>query len=153
MTEGQWVMITIHLVSALFGQSVWRHSVIVSGYPITVAQVLTFMTLATFTSAILGNAAVILLKVKTPLEQAGVRIPRKQCNRIKPLLPVAILLSLLAIVYYFGYYHHSSFMFIILFGVTLAKLTMKLVVSEMLLVLHFRFLKSYCLSDCPLYTV
>ena len=121
-------MITVHFLSAIFGQSIWQTALSAFGYQITLSQLLSLMTLLTFANAILGNAATILFSFKTPLEKVGVTIARKQCNRYKPTFPVLIVIGLLYVSYNLGYYHLNPMMFIGLFGVTLAKLTMKLVV-------------------------
>ena len=133
VTEAQWSMIVIHLASALFGQSIWSTTVITLGsYSLTLSQVLALFTLATLSNAIASNALIVLFGAATPLDRLGVSIPRKHqagFDRAVPLIPITVLTTVLAIAYSLGYYHINYTLFILTFGLTYAKLTMKLVVS------------------------
>ena len=131
VTEAQWSMIVIHLVSAIWGQSIWSTPIVfLFGHQWILSEVLSLMTLATLSNAIISNASFVLLNVKTPLDRLGVNIPRKKgLITILPAIPVILLTLIMVIAYNYGYYHVNCTMFILTFGFTYAKLTMKLVVS------------------------
>lgn len=137
VSEAQWSMILIHLASAIFGQTLWSSTTLsVLGFTFTLTQVLAFFSLASLANAVLSNAAIVVFGVATPLEKAGVSIPRRQEAPNKPVLPVAMLSTLAVIAYKLGYFHLNPTMYVLTFGFAYAKLTMKLVVSE----LYFYFL-------------
>ena len=124
-------MILIHLTAALFGQSVWSGTTVSVpfGLTFTLTQLLALLSVASLANAVLSNAAIVLLGVETPLEKAGVSIPRRLVAPNKPVLPVAALSTLAFIAYKLGYFHLNPTMYVLAFGFAYAKLTMKLVVS------------------------
>ncbi len=124
-------MILIHLTAALFGQSVWSGTTVSVpfGLTFTLTQLLALLSVASLANAVLSNAAIVLLGVETPLEKAGVSIPRRLVAPNKPVLPVAALSTLALIAYKLGYFHLNPTMYVLAFGFAYAKLTMKLVVS------------------------
>ncbi|KAI2806737.1 hypothetical protein BLOT_008695 [Blomia tropicalis] len=132
VTEAQWSMIVIHLVSAIWGQSIWSTPIVfLFGHQWILSEVLSLMTLATLLNAIISNASFVLLNVKTPLDRLGVNIPRKKgLITILPAIPVILLTLIMMIAYNYGYYHVNCTMFILTFGFTYAKLTMKLVIAH-----------------------
>ena len=101
------------------------------GIELSLTQILAILSLSSLANAILSNASIVLLNVRTPLDKAGVNIPRRQGvnHRIKPVIPVVALTVLAVLSYKLGYYHVNCTMFILMFGFTYAKMTMKLVVS------------------------
>lgn len=125
-------MICVHLVSALFGQSIWNYQLLTLGnITLNMGMLLMLTTLVTLTNAIVNNVAIILFHVQTPLERAGIKIQRRYYNysTIKPIYPTLFLSALIIYSYYNGYYHLYPAIFIFAFGFNFAKLTMKLVVS------------------------
>lgn len=125
-------MIFIHLISAMFGQSIWKYPLVTFGnIPFSLGIILMLTTLITLTNTIANNAAIILFHVQTPLEKAGIIIERRYYNyrTIKPIYPTLFLSTLIIYCYVRGYYHLYPAIFILAFGLNFAKLTMKLVVS------------------------
>ena len=143
-------MILIHSFAAIYGQSIWSDTTVtlLPGITLTLTQLLAVLSLSSLANAILSNAAIVLFGVQTPLDKAGLKIPRRQGNRIIPVIPVTVLSILAMISYKLGYFHLNCMMYVLLFGFTYAKLTMKLVVSDpkfldpilglILILLHFR---------------
>ncbi|KAJ6220585.1 hypothetical protein RDWZM_006397 [Blomia tropicalis] len=123
---------TMLQVSAIWGQSIWSTPIVfLFGHQWILSEVLSLMTLATLSNAIISNASFVLLNVKTPLDRLGVNIPRKKgLITILPAIPVILLTLIMMIAYNYGYYHVNCTMFILTFGFTYAKLTMKLVIAH-----------------------
>lgn len=124
-------MVLIHLGAAVYGQTIWSSTTLtlLPGLTVTLTQILAGLSLASLANAILSNGAIALLGARTPLDRLGVKIPRRSGNGLKPVIPAALLSLLAVMAYKLGYYHLNPIMFVLLFGFTYAKLTMKLVVS------------------------
>lgn len=75
VTEAQWSMVAIHLVSAAAGPAIWD-KIIIKTPLIDVKDAVCLATAATMFFASATNVAVALGLQETPLETNGVRIPR-----------------------------------------------------------------------------
>ncbi|KAH9417603.1 hypothetical protein DERP_010417 [Dermatophagoides pteronyssinus] len=132
VTEAQWTMILTHLVTAIYGQSIWNYRIYVGTIvSIELRTLLSILTLITLFNSILYQTSIILLGRQTPLEKAGVKIERNR--NFKPLKPVFAPLFLSVLIYYCytnGYYHMNPTMFILFCGLIFAKMTMKLVIAH-----------------------
>lgn len=136
VTEAQWTMIFIHVLSAIFGQEFWSYDIFgFNNLTLQLRTLLSLMTILTLTISIVNNISIILFNVKTPLERAGIVLQRKHCNKyfgqiLKPIWPAMFLIVLIIYCYNHGYYHLNPTMFVLAFGFNFAKLTMKLVVAH-----------------------
>nr|XP_046913672.1 cholinephosphotransferase 1-like [Dermatophagoides farinae] len=132
VTEAQWTMILTHLVTAVYGQSIWNYQIHVGTIvSIELRTLLSFATLITLFNSIIYQTSIILLGRQTPLEKAGVKIERnKNFNPYKPLLAPLFLSVLIYYCYTNGYYHMNPAMFILFCGLSFAKMTMKLVIAH-----------------------
>lgn len=169
-------MILTHLVTAVYGQSIWNYQIHVGTIvSIELRTLLSIATLITLFNSIIYQTSIILLGRQTPLEKAGVKIERnKNFNPYKPLLAPLFLSVLIYYCYTNGYYHMNPAMFILFCGLSFAKMTMKLVVCIFfclivvcryfylifflfvtLLIMSFCFphlpSSSQCTIDCPLH--
>ncbi|KAF7491797.1 Choline/ethanolaminephosphotransferase 1 [Sarcoptes scabiei] len=135
VTEAQWTMIAVHLVSAIFGQSIWSQTLsLTPTLALELRTIFLILTLLSLLNSILSNAAIVLLGIRTPLERLGAPIKRRydgiSFKTIKPILPALFLSILIYYSYQQGYYHLNPTMFILAFGFNFAKLTMKLVIAH-----------------------
>lgn len=130
VSEGQWSMILIHFLTAVYGQRVW-HTVVttVFGYKLTIVHVLFTLTLVALCRSIFENIQMVMFKKETPLETLGVRIPRRN-DVYSPLVPLFILISLTTCGYFSGLFELSPSVFMLTYGFSFAKLTMKLVMMN-----------------------
>jgi hypothetical protein len=122
-------MVAIHLLSCIYGQKFWHYPLIsFFGIELSPGQLLAVSTIITVSIALINNVRIILGK-KTPLDEMGVKIPRRNDNIWPPFWSAAIMTLLAVVSYATGYFHVSPSLFVFTFGFTFAKLTMKLVVS------------------------
>lgn len=130
VSEGQWAMILIHFVTAIYGQRFW-HTVVATlfGFKLTIVHCLFSLTLVALGRSILENVQMVMLKKDTPLEALGVRIPRRN-DIYSPLLPLFVLMALTIGGFFSGLFELSPSVFMLTYGFAFAKLTMKLVMMN-----------------------
>lgn len=128
MSEGQWFMVIIHLLTAWYGQRIWQNQISIFGVEFALTHILALATVISMSTAILANIRLILGQ-STPLDR-HVKIERKTHNIWSPLFPCLILTILALISFSSGYFHVSPSLFVMAFGFAFAKITIKLVVSE-----------------------
>lgn len=89
VTEAQWSMVAIHLVSAAGGSAVWDQVVCTTPL-LHVKDVVCLTTAATLLFASAVNISVALGLRETPLEASGVKIPRSPLT-LWPMLTYAVI--------------------------------------------------------------
>ena len=126
VSEAQWAMIAMHLVTAICGQRLWRTPVFDTG--LEVNQLIGMAAIFSSLIVIYRNILIIMGQ-KTPLDELGIEIKRRTSYLWKPAFPIAILTASAIVSYSIGYFHVSPSLFIFTFGFAFAKITIRLVVS------------------------
>lgn len=130
VSEAQWTMILVHSLTALYGQRFWQTSIFpLFGAKIQLVHLIAFCTYGSLIRSIVENGRMALLGSPTPLEAVGINIPRRS-SVIQPLIPLGLLLTLTHFCYVKGLFHVSLTIFSLTFGLSFAKLTMKLVMMN-----------------------
>lgn len=130
VSEAQWTMILVHSLTAMYGQRFWQTVLFsILGFKIQLVHVVAFCTYASLIRSIIENAKMALFGLPTPLEAVGINIPRRS-SVIQPLVPLGILIALSHFCYVKGLFSVSLTIFTLAFGLSFAKLTMKLVMMN-----------------------
>ncbi|CAN8026522.1 unnamed protein product [Ixodes persulcatus] len=127
VSECQIVMVVAHLVTAAYGQDLWKTTVIFELREIMVAATVCSMALAIF-----GNARIVF-GGKTPIDHY-VKLPRRKASGmierlLHPLVPLAGLTGCLWLCFGGGLMESHPVMFLVTFGFAFAKLTIRLVLT------------------------
>lgn len=126
VSEVQFCIITIHLITSLFGQQIWQFEILPN---VELRYMLCAISVISVLQALTINIGYILGK-KTPLDDFA-NIPRKQGSQIwNPIFPVLILIILTLKAYSSGLFAVNCIVFILTFGFAFAKLTTKLVMTN-----------------------
>ena len=124
------MMILVHLSTAVWGQKLWRTPVFGAGFELV--HLFALVSIIMMFVAITRNLSIILGQ-KTPLDKLGVEIKRRTSNIWEPVIPIAVLSASAYISYLIGYFHVSPTLFVFTFGFAFAKVTIKLVVSNLII--------------------
>ncbi|GIY26899.1 hypothetical protein CEXT_766531 [Caerostris extrusa] len=109
VSEIQFSIMFIHLLTAFYGQQFWKNNGMVK-------------TIAYNIGYVLGN--------KTPID-AYVKVPRKTGLQIwNPVVPVSVLTYFAVVTFNSGLFEENPSIFAIAFGLAYAKLTLKLVIAN-----------------------
>lgn len=122
VSECQVAMMVVHLLTALYGQDLWKTSVIFE-----LRELLMVAAFCAMTFAILGNVRIVL-GGKTPLDHY-VKMPRRKERVLHPLVPLAGLAACLWVNFGGGLMDSHPVMFLVTFGFAFAKLTIRLVLT------------------------
>ncbi|XP_035230368.1 cholinephosphotransferase 1-like [Stegodyphus dumicola] len=126
VSEAQFTVILIHLLTAVFGQHIWRTEVL---FGLELRMIVGMCTVLSLCGTIIANMGYILGN-KTPLDDF-IQIPRKKTPQIwNPLIPVSMLTFFAAQAYNAGLFDPNPSLFVIAFGFAYAKLTVKLVITN-----------------------
>ncbi|XP_054713177.1 cholinephosphotransferase 1-like [Uloborus diversus] len=126
VSEAQFSVITIQLLTAFYGQSFWRNQVC---FGLELRHLVGALTLMSLFGNIVSNVRYVLGN-KTPLD-SFVSIPRKMSPTIwNPVVPVSILTVFALHAFNAGVFHSSPCVFVIAFGFAYAKLSVKLVITN-----------------------
>lgn len=126
VSEAQCAVIMIHLLTTVFGPSMWRTELL---FGIELRMVIGFCCLSSLCMTILSNIGYILGN-KTPLDDI-VKIPRKMTPQIwNPVFPLVALTVLALLAYSDGLFDPTPCIFVTAFGFAYAKLTVKLVIAN-----------------------
>lgn len=130
--EAQWAMISVHFLTAIFGQNVWHLKVY---QDVTLLHVLFVLTTLALSRSLLFNT-ILIFGGKTPLD-SYVKIPRKaDKNKWNPFISITIIVLIGIYLFLFGVFTLNSILFTFNFGLAIAKLAFKLQASICLLILH-----------------
>ncbi|GBM21201.1 Choline/ethanolaminephosphotransferase 1 [Araneus ventricosus] len=125
VSEIQFSVMLIHLLTAYYGQQFWRSTI----FGLELRLIIGFVSLLSMCGTIITNIGYVLGN-KTSLDEY-VKVPRKMGIQIwNPVVPVSILTLFAVKAYISGLFHSSPSIFIIAFGLAYAKLTMKLVIAN-----------------------
>ncbi|KAG8187356.1 hypothetical protein JTE90_016906 [Oedothorax gibbosus] len=126
VSEAQFSVIFIHLITAFYGQQIWRAELF---FNVELRMIVGTLTLLSLCANIISNLGYVLGN-KTPLDNY-VKIPRKMSLQIwNPLVPVTILTIFTLKAYSSGLFYANPCLFVIAFGLAYAKLTVKLVIAN-----------------------
>ena len=127
VSEGQWTMILVHALTAYYGQRIWRSTLFtLFGLEVTSVHLITIASIVSLLGSMYENIKMAAGVQRTPLEQVGIEIPRRN-TVFAPAVPLILLITLTNICYMQGLFMVSPGVFILTFGFSFAKLTMKLV--------------------------
>lgn len=124
VSECQCLMMGAHLLTAMYGQSMWMANVI---YGLQLREVLMLMSFCSLAFAILGNMRIVL-GGKTPLDSL-VKIPRRTERTLYPLAAVLSLSVCLWATFKAGLVLAHPVMFLVTYGFAFAKITIRLVLT------------------------
>ncbi|XP_015782514.1 cholinephosphotransferase 1 [Tetranychus urticae] len=129
VSEAQWAMIITHGLTAYGGQKIWRYHILsLLGLDITLTHVIAVLTIASLINVIYDNFNMSVFGKQTPLEECGIKIPRRKSQAIyNPLYPLALLLFLSWVNYMSGLFVLNPAAFIMVYGFAFAKLVNSLV--------------------------
>lgn len=134
VSEGQWAMIAIHLLTAKYGQRLWRTKIFSLGpwFDFELVHLLAMMTVTTLARAILDNYKMATGRKPTPLDELGIKLPFKKGPSIwNPVYSCGALVFLTFLAFTCGYFTISPTIFVLTYGFAFAKLTVRLVVSTL----------------------
>ncbi|XP_064482379.1 cholinephosphotransferase 1-like isoform X2 [Ornithodoros turicata] len=123
VSECQFLMIIIHLVSAFYGQNLWLTKVL---HHLELRQLLMLMTFVSLTFVIASNILIVLGK-RTPLDAY---VQRKQERTFSPAVPVLVLSLCLWMSFAAGLMQDHPTLFLVTFGFAYAKLIVTLVMTS-----------------------
>lgn len=126
VSEAQFSVILIHLLTANYGLSFWRTEVL---FGIELRMIIGSCVLISLCGTILANIGYVLGK-QTPLDNI-VHIPRKMTPQMwNPIVPITVLTFFAVQAYRDGLFDPSPCIFVATFGFAYAKLTVKLVIAN-----------------------
>lgn len=127
VSEGQWTMILVHALTAYYGQRIWRVTLFTfMGIEVSSVHLITIASILSLIRSMFNNINMAVAGKKTPLEENGIEIPRRT-SVLAPGVPLTLLIILTTFSYFQGLFNVSPAVFILTFGFSFAKLTMKLV--------------------------
>lgn len=125
VSEVQFTVIFIHLLTAFYGQQIWRSLI----FGIELRMILGFVSLLSMIGTILCNIGYVLGN-KTSIDEY-VKVPRKTGIQVwNPVVPVSILTMFAIKAFNSGLFQPNPSIFIIAFGLAYAKLTLRLVIAN-----------------------
>jgi len=120
--EGQWAMISVLLVTGFYGQDIWDQEIYKN---ITITHILFILTIIALISSVVNNM-LLISGSDSPMDKY-IRIPRKtDKTKWNPIISLTIILILAINGFYKGMFENNSMLFILCFGLALAKLSFKL---------------------------
>lgn len=132
VSEAQWSMILIHLITAQWGQKIWSIPLVnVFGFQLDGTQLMAILTILSLSHCIFDNLQMSVLGKKTPLEENEILIPRRRSQAIyNPIHSLGLLILLSMLNYLSGLVSLSVSVFVILYGFAFARLVINLVMQN-----------------------
>lgn len=130
VTEAQWGCIFGCVLTTIYGQKIWLYPLIeYSGLRLTFGNMLVFSGIALLLCSICENIQFSLMGKETPIEQIGIKIPRKKITRktYNSLFAIGFLIACCYINYFYGLLKLNSLVFLLIYGFSFAKLIITLV--------------------------
>uniref|UniRef100_A0A1E1X7Y2 Putative sn-12-diacylglycerol ethanolamine-and cholinephosphotransferase n=1 Tax=Amblyomma aureolatum TaxID=187763 RepID=A0A1E1X7Y2_9ACAR len=124
VSECQCSMMAAHLLTAVYGQSLWMKTVF---YGIQLREIMMLLSFCCLAFAILGNICIVL-GGKTPLD-SFVKIPRRTERTLYPLAALLSLSACLWATFKTGLMIAHPVMFLLTYGFAFAKITIRLVMT------------------------
>jgi len=130
VTEAQWGCCLGYLITTIYGQKIWLYPLFeFSGLRLTFGNLLVFCGIALLLCSICENIQISMMGKSTPLEQMGIKIPRKKESKTtyNSLFTIGSLITMCYINYLYGLMRLNSLVFLFIYGFSFSKLIINLV--------------------------
>lgn len=129
VSEAQWSMIAIHVVTAVKGPALWS-TPILAGVEFTIGNLVSILSAAMLLFGIIANLSIALGWQETPLEKNGIRIPRLPLS-LEPLFSYGLIMTGFLLLTMFGLFDRMPLPTILIFGLSVGKSAMGLVLQKL----------------------